>query len=71
MYAAQLLATAAVLYYRSVAPSKVVDKAAAAAVRFPVSFVAFQRTFLAVFILAQGQSDPLIPRKQSIDQSNL
>lgn len=51
VYGVQMLACAGVLYYRTLATPKVaaVDKVA---VRLPVSFVAFQRTFLAVFFLA-------------------
>jgi hypothetical protein len=53
VYGLQMLTCAGLLYYRSVAAPKVaaVDKAA---VRLPVSFLAFQRTFLAVFFLASG-----------------
>lgn len=53
VYGVQMLACAGVLYYRTLATPKVaaVDKVA---VRLPVSFVAFQRTFLAVFFLASG-----------------
>lgn len=59
VYGAQMLTCAGVLYYRSLAAPKVpaLDKPAP---RLPVSFVAFQRTFLAVFFLASGESLPLI-----------
>ncbi len=61
VYGVQMLACAGVLYYRSLATPKVptIDKAA---VRFPVSFVAFHRKFLAVFLLASGLVPNPVPR---------
>lgn len=60
VYGVQMLACAGVLCYRTLAAPKVaaIDKAA---VRFPVSFVTFKRTFLAVFFLASGRVSDLVP----------